>query len=253
LGLDRIAKEHRMATRLFGVALLAGLLAAGSGWGDEKPAPKPDSDDDKTLEKGDENPAKPKKGDEGGKSAAKARKTDFGKIARLGPGVYKIKFDKIGRIQSAIVVGTSRISTVLGAAKGKEVARQRADLRANGEFVKWLKSKVSVHQKDEATTALFLEGREENDKQTMAESGKSIEKTSAKFETTAGGLVRGMEVAYFEVKGAQKTYYLVKRWTARGAKAGKEIDEGETKAKPKVKGKKKGGKGLEDESGGADD
>jgi len=45
-----------------------------------------------------------------GKSAAEQ---EMAKIATLGPGVHAIQKDKKGRITSCIVVGQSRISTVL--------------------------------------------------------------------------------------------------------------------------------------------
>jgi hypothetical protein len=157
-------------------------------------------------------------------SGDKAPKVDYDKIVAAGPGVYKVEFDKQGRIQSCLVVGSSRISTVLGLAKGKEVARQRADLVCNGEFVKWLKTRVSVHQKSEDETILFLEGREGNDEDTMRESGKAVEKTTAKFAVAARGLVRGLQVVHIDVSSKEKTYTLVKRWRASTASAVKDIE-----------------------------
>ena len=59
-------------------------------------------------------------------------------LVKQGPGVHNIKKDDKGRVQSLVVVGQSRISTVLGAAKGKEVARKRAAQSANAVFVQWL-------------------------------------------------------------------------------------------------------------------
>jgi hypothetical protein len=156
------------------------------------------------------------------KQASKA--DDYSMIAQAGPGVYKIDFDKQGRIQSCIVVGSSRISTALGAAKGKEVARQRAELRAKAELVKWLKEKVSVHQKSEDETIIFLEGNEENDKDALRESGKSVEKTTAKFETTAEGLARGLQVVHVEINGKEKEYSLVLKWKAKTAEAVKDVE-----------------------------
>lgn len=157
----------------------------------------------------------------------KAKKDDevakaMSKIAQLGPGVHAIKKDDKGRIQSCIIVGTARISTVLGAAKGLETAREKARLAASAEFVKWLKEKVSVHSKSEEETILFLEGSEGNDKETMKESGKAIEKTSKKMESISEGLTRGMQVLHFETSDKDKTYILVLGWDAKTSEATKD-------------------------------
>ncbi len=120
--------------------------------------------------------------------------TALSKIAEAGPGVYAIQKDAQGRITSCIVVGQSRISTVLGAAKGKEIARERARLDASGQFVTWLKEKVSVHVKSDDQTTLFLEGAEGNDKDALKESGKAVESTSKTMDSVANGLIRGLQV-----------------------------------------------------------
>ena len=151
----------------------------------------------------------------------KARKVDLSKIASYPPGVYNIQFDDKGQITSLLVVGTSRISTVLGAAKGKELANQRASLQADAEFVKFLKAEVKVYEKTEDETAIFLEGNEGNDMDAMNEAGKSLERTSTKMERSAKGLLRGMQVAHFEISAADKTYYLVKKWNSKTAEATK--------------------------------
>jgi len=180
---------------------------------------------------------------------------DYSKIAEAGPGVYKIVFDAKGRIETCLVVGTSRISTVLGLAKGKEVARQRAVLAADAEFVKWLKAKVSVHQKTEDETILFLEGREENDKDALTESGKATEKTVAKFDLTAKGLVRGLQIVHYEISSKEKTYTIVKKWKAKTAKAVKEVeaDLKDKKTDGKSTTKKPIDKKIEDKKGTIED
>ena len=65
-------------------------------------------------------------------------------LAELGPGVHKIQKDEAGRMKSCVIVGQARISTVLGNAKGLELARKRANLSANAEFVKWMEGNVKA-------------------------------------------------------------------------------------------------------------
>jgi hypothetical protein len=146
-------------------------------------------------------------------------------IAQLGQGVHKVKTDDKGRIKSCVVVGQSRISTVLGKAKGLEIARQRATLAARAEFVKWLKEKVSVLETTDDETILLLEGSEENDKDALKESGKAVEKTSKKMASVAEGLVRGMQLLHMETSSNGKTYTLVYGWDRKTAEATKAVRE----------------------------
>ena len=143
----------------------------------------------------------------------------FSSMVNVGPGVHAIKTDDKGRITSCVVVGQSRISTVLGKSKGLELARQKARLDANGQFTKWLGEKTSIHEKDSGETVLFLEGSEGNDKDAMSESGKSVEKTSKNIESTAQAQLRGMQMLHVDQNGAEKTITIVMGWDAKTAKA----------------------------------
>jgi hypothetical protein len=128
------------------------------------------------------------------------------------------------------------------------VARDRAALAAKAEFVKWLKEKVSVYSKTEDETILFLEGSEQNDADTLKESGKSVEKTGKKIETIAEGLVRGLQVIHTEVSDKDKTLTIVYGWDAKTAEATKKVrkdlnsDEKNSDAKERDSAKKSGSK-----------
>jgi hypothetical protein len=116
---------------------------------------------------------------------------------------------------------------VLGAAKGKEVARQRAELNAKAALVKWLGEKVAIHQKTEDETILFLEGEEGKgkDKDTIKESGKSIEKTEKTIQSVASSMLRGMKIVHVEISGEEKNYTLVMKWDVKGSNAAKELSD----------------------------
>jgi hypothetical protein len=158
----------------------------------------------------------------------KSAAVEYEKVAGGGPGVSGVVRDEQGRIRSVLVVGRSRISTVLGAAKGKEVALQRASLAADVEFVKWLGSKVEVHESLSKETTLFLEG-EDNDPGALRESGKAVEKTSAQYKRLSSGFVRGLQTVYRHVDGTRKELTLVKRWSARRALAIEKLGGGQDK------------------------
>jgi hypothetical protein len=146
-------------------------------------------------------------------------------IAQLGPGVHAIKKDAKGRITSCIVVGQSRISTVLGKAKGLQTARERARLDASAQFTRWLRELVLVFSKSDDETILFLEGSEDNDKDALTESGKAVEKTSQKMVSIALGLVRGLQLLHVEVSDKDKTYTIVMGWDAKTAAATRDVKE----------------------------
>ena len=154
------------------------------------------------------------------------------KIAALGPGVHAIQKDKKGRITSCIVVGQSRISTALGKGKGLEVARKRADFSASAEFVKWLKQDVTVVENTDDETVTLLEGSEEDNKGTLKESGKAVEKTSSKLTSISQGLVRGLQVLHVKTDGENKTITVLKGWKAATAEGVKKVASDSKKDDP---------------------
>ena len=138
-----------------------------------------------------------------------------------GPGIHNIKKDDKGRVQSLILVGQSRISTVLGATKGKEVARKRAEQSAKATFVKWLGEAVVVCENSENETTMFMQGEESNDKNAMSEAGKAVEKNSDTYKSVAAGLVRGLTLLHADLNAEDKEYTIVYGWSLANAKSAK--------------------------------
>jgi len=159
------------------------------------------------------------------KSEAELIKERFTKIAQQPPGVLleSIKKDKNGHIVSCLVVAKSRISTVLGKAKGVEIARDRANLQASAEFVKWLKQDVRVIEGTDDETIILMTGTEGSDGETNNESGKAIEKTSTKMEAVSQGIVRGLVAVYSEIDAENQEYIVIKGWKADTAEVVKKI------------------------------
>lgn len=166
------------------------------------------------------------------------------KIAELGPGVYKVKYDKKGRITTCVVVSSSRISTVLGKTKGLQVAQKRAALAVRGEFVKWLNEDVSIHENSVDETTLFLESNSDNDTNAIKESGKSLEKTTTTINSVAKGCVRRLQLLHREVNGEDKLLTLVYGWTSETAAAANRINEEKKRRREKRQKGKKGGSGT---------
>lgn len=159
------------------------------------------------------------------KSIAELTRARYSELAQLPPGVLldSIKKDKQGHIVSILVVAKSRISTVLGKSKGIEVARDRANLQASAEFVKWLKQDVSVIDASEGETITLITGTEGSDGETNTESVKAIEKNSKKMEGVSQGLVRGLVTVYYEIDGENHEYIVIKGWKADTAEAVKKV------------------------------
>lgn len=130
-------------------------------------------------------------------------------LAELGPGVHKIQKDEAGRMKSCVIVGQARISTVLGNAKGLELARKRANLNANAEFVKWMEGSVKAVESMTNESIVYLEGSA----QAISESGKATEVTKDNVELVAQGIVRGMSLIGFNQDGTGGTLTVVYGWT----------------------------------------
>jgi hypothetical protein len=142
-------------------------------------------------------------------------------LVKLGPGVHNIKKDKKGRVLTLIVVGQARISTVLGGAKGKEMARKKAAQGARAEFVKWLGEAVVVCENAENEATIFIQGEEGKDKDAQSEAGKAVEKTGDSFKSLSAGFVRGLTLLHTDVNADEKECTMVYGWSLANAKAAK--------------------------------
>lgn len=149
----------------------------------------------------------------------------FSKIVAVGPGVHAIKKDDTGRVTSFVIVGQSRISTVLGKAKGLEVARQRAQLAVKAEFVKWLKEKATVFTGTNDEAIVVVEGSREGEQRTSKEAGKAVEKTQSRMEAVAEGMMRGVELLHTEVSQDDQTYTVVMGWEEKTALAAEGVEK----------------------------
>ena len=159
---------------------------------------------------------------EGAEPKAASAEEQMDNLVKQGPGIHNIKKDNKGRVKSLIVVGQSRISTVLGATKGKEVARKRAEQSAKAAFVQWLGDKVEVHEGQDNETTLFLQGDEGNDKEALSEAGKAVEKNTDTYKSVAGGLVRGLTLLHSNLNAEDKEYSVVYGWSLANAKSAKD-------------------------------
>ena len=141
-------------------------------------------------------------------------------LVALGPGVHKVKKSTNNAVMSLVTIGQARISTALGKAKGLERARRIASQSADAEFLKWLKSKVSVAETEESEDIILLEN---DGGKIPKETGKAVEKTSRKMELYSAGLLRGLQVIHADQDPESEMITVIKGWKADTAQGTKKV------------------------------
>jgi hypothetical protein len=198
----------------------------------------------------------------------------YERISQGPSGVRKTEIEKDdkGRVTSILIVGKADISTVLGLAKGIRLAEKRAVNDAKGAFLKWLEEEASVRETEDNETVVMTEGAKETGKDAgRKETGKEIAKSTTEFKTASAGLLRGLQVVYYNQDGKGKLYTVVLRYTSKAGDAArstkKDLDTrapeekkptpepGTGKPEPKKEGTKPAPekKGIPDKKGVVDD
>lgn len=160
-------------------------------------------------------------------------------VAELGPGVHKVKVDNRNVFKSCVVVGQARISTVLGASKGMATARRNAKLKAESEFVSWLKTNTSSVRSfgDEVEFSLKGDGKE------TVETGKATETNIETITSSAQGAIRGLTLIGSHTDAENKMLTLVYAWKPNYARIADQI-EAAMKPEPKSPPKSDQGKDV---------
>jgi len=146
-------------------------------------------------------------------SAQESNEEIVARLAALGDGVHEIKKNDNGTLKSLKAVGSSRISTVLGKSKGLKMARKKAMMKANAEFVSWMKSEVSSINTDSEETIVTLQGDGEN----TTEQAISTEMSKSEITKKAQGLVRGLTLVAKDINADGDTMTLVYLWSPKKA------------------------------------
>ena len=148
------------------------------------------------------------------------------RLAFLGDGVHEVKKNENGTLRSLKVVGSSRISTVLGKAKGLQMAQRKATMKANQAFLEWFKSEVSAISTDNEETIVTLEGAGEN----LTEQGKATEKSRNDIAIKAQGLERGLSLVAKDQ--TEDTTTLIYLWSHKRANMAKGVERTNRSDKP---------------------
>ena len=150
----------------------------------------------------------------------------YEEIASNGPGVYRVKTDEeTGELQSLLVVGSAPVSTVLGAARGKDLARRKALLVCDSEFAKWCSTNLEYTEDSEEGAIFSVKGSEDDEGDSLSEEGKSSEEQKRKISAFAKKAISGLQVVYTKMNADDKEFIVVKAFSMKSVKAVKEVNK----------------------------
>ena len=139
------------------------------------------------------------------------------RLAGLGPGVQEVKTEANGKLKSVKVVGQVRISTVLGKAKGMEIAQKRAKASAFREYAEWIKTHVKSTSADGNEVMTISEA----DGNGQKEQSKASETNTDHVTVDADAIIHGLALVGKHVD-ADGTLTLVFAWSSARAAEAKE-------------------------------
>lgn len=155
--------------------------------------------------------------------------------AEMGAGVQMPKTEKVNGknvFKHCIIVGEARFSTALGVGKGLSVARRNAKLKAEAEFVSWMKTHVSAVRSNGDETVMELSGK---DGELESETGTSTETSSEQITSAAQGAIRGMQKIGEWRDSENKMLYVIYAWKPDFAEMAAEVERGMEPPQPSQK------------------
>jgi hypothetical protein len=150
----------------------------------------------------------------------------------LGPGVYQLQYATLEHgdyqlqtenraLQSCIVVGQSRIRTLLGVRRGLIGARRNALFRAEKEFIEWVKANVKAVEYSGQEAILYLDEVEAAGNP-FKKSGKSIQTSGAAIASASQKAIHGLQVLGFDQDEKTGIFTTVLGWSPANASFGGE-------------------------------
>lgn len=162
-------------------------------------------------------------------AAAPAKKSPqavLQELAALGPGVYRIKHDAQGRLQSCLVIGQARVSSALGAAKGNMVAQRRAMQDAKGQFVKWTRTNVRAIEMSGDIASVTLQSKTGANGKDVSEEAEATEALVSVTESDAQGMVRGLRIVGKDQDAKTKILTVAYAWKPNFARDAASVEAG---------------------------
>lgn len=152
---------------------------------------------------------------------ATPQEQELKKIKEMGIGIYKIKYDAAGAIESFLVVGQAEVSTVLGTVKAQLMARKAAEQSAKAALAQFMKETVTVVETSDNQTVLTTEGNGSS----LLQKGKSIDKQSSKFKSVSSEVLSGLTLIHYDLDADKKTMTAIYGWKPKFSEIGRELRE----------------------------
>ncbi len=157
---------------------------------------------------------------------AQDAKSSYAEIAANGTGVYNIKTDdETGELKSLLVVGSSPVSTVLGAARGKDLARRKASLVCDAAFAKWCQTNLEYTETADDDTIITVKGSGDEEDGEVSEEGKQNESQKRQITAFAKKAISGLQVVYTKMDADGKEFTVVKAFSMKSVKAVKTVNK----------------------------
>lgn len=131
----------------------------------------------------------------------------------LPDGVLKVKTNPDGSFKSLIVKSTVEVEDVLGAEKGKRLARKEAEIECKRHLAQWLKENCAFAEALGKVTTIITKGESSKDaagnKVTIRnQKAQEIKAETEGYASASAAVFKGLIVLHSEVTG-EKEYLLV--------------------------------------------
>jgi hypothetical protein len=153
----------------------------------------------------------------------------------LGGGATPISIGKRGEVESMLVVGAAPIPKSLPGPKGKDLATKAARREVIKHFIRFLSEDASIFETADDEVIIATEGSAIEGELNASESSKALNKSTEKFESSAQGLARGLEIIARKVDANGQTIYLAYGWSKENDAAAEALSQrksGTSSARP---------------------
>lgn len=135
-------------------------------------------------------------------------------LASQPDGVLNVKINEDGGFKSLVVKATVEIEDVLGATKGKQLARKEAETKCKQALAKFLKEDCVFIEGANNSTVIETKGESAKDAagnsvKMRSQKGAETKQRTEISASTAQALLRGLIVLHSEVTEAKEPEYLL--------------------------------------------
>ncbi len=124
------------------------------------------------------------------------------------PGVLRVKTNEDGSFKSLVVKATVPIEDVLGALKGKQLARQEAEIQCKSYLSQWLKENCVFGEDKNSNATIETKGESAKDAagntvKLRSQQGQESKSFSDSYTSSSQAALKGLIVVSSEVSNGQ--------------------------------------------------